>query len=91
MDLDGIKNEASALLKAGKSKEEIVVFLRQSGCTKGISVMLLPSILNCDLVEAKKIVHFSKAWADQKETDEKLQRQFEESLSEFKPDTPTNT
>jgi hypothetical protein len=87
MDWDQIKNEALVLLNSGKTTEEIVAFLKQRGCAKGVSIMLLPSILGCNLSKAKELVHFSKTWEDQKETDEQLQRQFEESLSEFKSDT----
>ena len=79
--LDQIKKQAIALLKAGKSQEEILRYLRTSGCSQGLSMFLLPSIFKCNMAEAKQLVFLSETWADTKKATEHLHGKIEEVLS----------
>jgi hypothetical protein len=77
-NLDQIKEQAIAFFKAGKSQEEILKFLRQSGCSQGLSMFLLPSIFNCNMAEAKRLIFFSETWADTRKATEQLHNKIEE-------------
>jgi hypothetical protein len=76
MNLENIKKEALALLKNGKP-EDVIKYLRQSGCSKALSVGMLSSILACDSNEAKRMVHFSETWADVRQPDEQFHAEVE--------------
>jgi hypothetical protein len=76
MNLENIKKEALALLKSGKP-EDVIKFLRQSGCSKALSVGMLSSILACNSHEAKRMVHFSETWADARQSDEQFHAEIE--------------
>jgi hypothetical protein len=75
-----MKCEATAFHKTGKSSEEVIRFLRDNGCSQGLSFVVLPSILGCDRGEAKRLIFFSPTWADMRESNEKLQATLEDAF-----------
>lgn len=75
-ELTPLINECQQLHREGKNDEEILNFLRSKGCSKVESIVVVKRALEIEPVKAKKLVHFSKAWADRREADE----QFHESL-----------
>lgn len=85
VNLDQLQKEASELLKSGKQSEDILRFLRERGCSKTLTIVVLPSIFGCDSREAKRIVHFSETWADTKESDEQFHENVERAVLQDKP------
>lgn len=73
--MTSLLNQCQELHSQGKSRDEIVGFLRSQGCSKVQSIVVLKA-LGVDSSEAKKMVHFSNVWADMRERD----TQFHESL-----------
>jgi ribosomal protein L7/L12 len=57
----------------GKAGDEILAVLRSQGCSKVQSIAVVAECLGMSLVQAKKWVHSSPAWADVKERDDRLQ------------------
>jgi ribosomal protein L7/L12 len=64
------------MLATGTSIEDILSFLRQSGCSKVESIVVIKETNAISLAEAKKIIHYSKAWEDTRERDETFQDTF---------------
>lgn len=77
--------EAKRLLKEGKQQEDILRFLRASGSSKAESVMIWASASGCGTKEAKRAVHFSRAWMDVQESDEQFHRNLERETKEPEP------
>lgn len=71
-----IEKRCSQIYEETKSDEDVLAFLRDEGLTKVESLKFFRVWKNISLGEAKKIVHFSNVWKDQKETDEALQDSF---------------
>ena len=74
---------AKQLLEANTSEEDILEFLRVSKFHKMESLKAMREISKLSISEAKKLVHLSKTWADQKETDDALHELIEQSAREF--------
>ncbi len=79
-ELDKIKQDAATLFDGGKSPEDIMKFLRESGCSQGLSMFLLPQVIKCTMAEAKRLVFFSPTWADQRSSTEQLHDKIEDDL-----------
>ncbi len=61
--------------------EDILTFLRQEGCSKSQSIIILKKIKNIDLDKAKELVHFSKTWQDMCQMDEDFHQHLHEVFS----------
>jgi IS30 family transposase len=77
MTPEELRQEVENLLKAGKSQEDVISFLRQKGCSKTMSIFILSSVLKLGGGEAKRIVHFSKTWADTRKSDDQFHKRIE--------------
>jgi ribosomal protein L7/L12 len=77
-DSVSLSKQCENLLAAGKSQDEIILFLRTQGCSKVESIAVLANSLGIGLGQAKKVVHLSVVWADTRERDEKIQTSLEE-------------
>ena len=75
--------EAVRLHREGRPLDEILHALRAMGCSKIDSIFVLRQSLGVELPEAKKLVHFSSAWADVLERDERIWDEAEQALSDI--------
>lgn len=80
--LDTFREPVTRLIREGKSTEEVLSYLRAHGCTKAESMWALEDFANLSHYEAKRTVHESKAWSDQRESDDALHEQLETELKE---------
>ncbi len=78
--LEAVREPVKRMMREGKSTEEVLVYLRSQGCTKAESMWALEDFASLSHYEAKRAVHESKAWADQRESDEALHEQLETEL-----------
>jgi hypothetical protein len=63
---------ATALWDEGARWNEILASLRAEGFSKVDCIRATVEILRLPLVDAKRIVHESQAWADRRETDDQF-------------------
>ncbi len=70
---------SKTMLVEGKNLEYVLGFLRQNGCSKTQSIIILKEIKKISLDEAKELVHFSEVWEDVSKVDEKLINNFYET------------
>ncbi|MGH9223712.1 MAG: hypothetical protein ACRD2W_07970 [Acidimicrobiales bacterium] len=66
-------NRARELWQAGQTWEAIVADLRSDGFSKIDCIRVTVELLRVPLGEAKRLVHFSSAWADVRNRDETFQ------------------
>lgn len=71
MDIEQIKIESRRLKDSGATAERVIAFLRDKECSKALSIFILAGTYGYDMAKAKKEVHFSKTWADTRESDER--------------------
>jgi hypothetical protein len=64
--LDVMVIRCRSLKDDGASKEDVLSFLRRAGFSQVFSVMVIVSVWNVSLQEAKECVHLSPTWADRK-------------------------
>lgn len=70
-------------LADGKSTDDALAELRASGASIMECIFAVRSFRGCDLTEAKKIVHFSSAWADLREQHDRFHDELEEVLKKI--------
>lgn len=63
-------DEAGHLLATGRGREDILSFLRRSGCSKIDCIKVLMRVESLTLQNAKAAVHLSEAWADRRAADD---------------------
>lgn len=78
--LDEVREMLARMMREGRSTGEVLDFLRSSGCTKAESMWALEDFGGLPHYEAKRAVHESMAWSDQRESDEALHEQLEAEL-----------
>lgn len=64
--------KAKLLIQAGDALDDILADLRAEGGSEIDSIIVLRGALCMGLKEAKRTVHFSAAWADTKERQERF-------------------
>jgi ribosomal protein L7/L12 len=74
-----LMKSSKTMLVEGKNLEYVLGFLRQNGCSKTQSIIILKEIKEISLDEAKELVHFSEVWQDVSKVDEKLINNFYET------------
>jgi ribosomal protein L7/L12 len=74
-----LMKSSKTMLAEGKNLEYVIGFLRQNGCSKTQSIIILKEIKEISLDEAKELVHFSEVWQDVSKVDEKLINNFYET------------
>ena len=75
-----------ALYETGTDVETILMELRKAGCSPIQSMWVICQIQQISLEDAKRTVHFSKAWADMRDTHNRLHASLEESVSHIQQD-----
>lgn len=74
---------SNQMLIAGKDTENILAFLRENGCSKIKSFVILKKLYKIPLDEAEDLVHLSKTWQDAYECDAENQRILFEVLTQL--------
>ncbi len=70
-------------LAAGKTTDEALAELRAAGASMMACIIAVRAFRRCDLREAKTVVHFSSAWADQREFHERFHTELEQAAEEI--------
>ena len=78
LQIGAVLQEVRSLRANGADQEDILSFLRRRCFSKVVSARILMELEELTLEEAKHAVHFSRAWADTREADER----FHEALVE---------
>jgi ribosomal protein L7/L12 len=85
----GLWSFVSQNVQEGATTETILERLRSDGASKIESIRALCDGAGMSLADAKRAVHFSSAWADVKERDERIWDELEAALgkdmSKFPP------
>lgn len=71
------------MLREGKTIDEVLRYLRKETNSKVVSGVVLINGLNIPSAEAKRLVHFSEAWRDMKDRDEKFHEDLFSALEEL--------
>jgi len=66
------------LLADGNTLDQSLAALRAKGAGIIACIFAVKQFRDCDLAEAKEIVHFSSAWADRREEYDKFHAELEE-------------
>ena len=66
-----------------KNVDEVITMLRASEFSKIDCIKALVDICGLTLAEAKKTVHFSPAWSDTRESDERFHSDLADLLSKL--------
>jgi hypothetical protein len=74
------------ILAGGTTIDEALAIFRAKGLSIIECILAVQKFRRCDLGEAKKIVHFSSAWADMSDQHEQFHRELEEILNEIEKD-----
>jgi hypothetical protein len=70
------------LLAEGKTLDEALAALRARGLSIMQCINAVRIFRKCDLTEAKQIVHFSPAWKDVREGNERFHQELEDALNQ---------
>lgn len=81
MDLSSALEVSRTMLSSGASTEEVLAKLRERGCSKIDSIRVLMQITNIPLGEAKRVVHLSKAWEQERETHDAFHKSLEDEIN----------
>ncbi len=73
--------ECQQQIAAGRTREQIVAFLLEQGCSKLNSIAVIASAFEIGLAEAKKLVHLSEAWSDVRERDDRFHAALESAFT----------
>ena len=71
------------MLQDGKTMEDVLNYLRKETNSKGACVAILINGLHIPYSDAKRLVHFSEAWKDMKDRDEKFHEDLFSALEEI--------
>ena len=70
-------------LADGKTTDEALAELRAAGASIMACIIAVRAFRRCDIGEAKKVVHFSSAWADQREFQDRFHAELEQAAQEI--------
>ena len=65
----------------GDAIDDIIDFLRSSGCWKTESIAVIAAACTVGLAKAKELVHFSDVWKDTRSSDEQFHEMISEAVS----------
>jgi len=82
MDRYRLATECRKLNDSGADLEDILTYLRNEGCSKIDSIVVLHEVLGISLGDAKGLVHCSSTWRDVREQDDAFHDQLIEALVE---------
>lgn len=75
---------------SGSSLEEILRFLRDDGCSPGITHLLLCRALSMTINESKRIIYESDTWADRLDAHKRFHAALEDLLDDIRDDATDN-
>ena len=79
--------ELRKLLGSDASLDAALGTLRANGASIVECIISVRSVRGCDLAEAKRVVHFSPAWADVRAQNEEFQAELEAAAGEYGHDS----
>lgn len=79
------------LYETGTNIETILMELRKVGCSPIQSMWVICQIQQISLEDAKRTLHFSKAWADMRDEHNRFHTSLEESLLHIQQDDQTSS
>jgi hypothetical protein len=74
-------------MEQGEELENVLSFLRGSGCSKLESIAVVASCSEIGLARAKEVVHLSAVWNDRRVSDDALHETTVNAISAFKSDS----
>ena len=77
MNIETIRIKSRRLKAAGATTEKVIAYLREQGCSKTLSIVIIADVYGYDMANAKRKVHFGQTWADTRESDEKWQKHLD--------------
>ena len=78
-----VLEDARELVKAGADVELILLFLRDKGLDQIDSILTIRALMEISNAEAKKLIAFSKAWADRFDSVQELHDKTYKALLEL--------
>ena len=81
-----LSSELRELLGSGASLDTALSQLRASGASIVESIISVRSVRRCDLAEAKRLVHLSRAWEDVRGLNDQLHAELEAAANEYERD-----
>src|SRR5437016_1999492 len=85
---EALAMECKRLRDEGRDFEDLCALLRDRALGKGPSIIVLSEALDLAPNEAKKAVHFSKAWEDRRAADEHLHGNALKALEQIQDEEP---
>ena len=79
----GCQNDLRRKLADGKTLDDALADLRASGYSIIDCISAVHRVQHCEFIDAKKIVHFSPAWADMRAGHEKFHQELEDLAKEI--------
>jgi ribosomal protein L7/L12 len=73
------------MLNNGHDIENVLLFLREKGCTKTESIKAVMDLQGTSLREAKSIIHFSRAWKDTRQKDDDFHKLLDSTSRYMEP------
>jgi hypothetical protein len=70
-------------LADGKTTDEALTELRTAGASIIACIIAVRAFRRCEIGEAKKVVHFSPAWTDQREFQDRFHAELEQAAQEI--------
>lgn len=76
--------ECKRRYESGEDAEQLIAFLRSSGCSKIESIAVIASACGVGLGRAKEMVHLSPTWDDRRTSDDEFHAAIEDEISVIK-------
>jgi ribosomal protein L7/L12 len=83
VDRSRLINECTKLKESDVGVEDMMSYLRNEGCNKIDTMVVLLEVLGINLGEAKHLVHLSSTWRDVKERDDAFHDKLIDALAEM--------
>jgi hypothetical protein len=83
MTREELITECKRRSKGGEDMEAVIGYLRALGCSKIDSIAVLAATYGIGLAGAKKVVHFSRTWADTRAADENFHESIADALTKL--------
>lgn len=83
IDFSAIKSALRDSVAAGCSREDLIQAMRKAGLNQIACIKMLRDLCGISLGDAKEAVHYSRAWADRRESNEALHEAAFEALDEL--------
>lgn len=82
--------QAKHRMRGGETLDDMLVWLRAQGASRVDSIVVLNGAAGMRLKEAKHMIHFSAAWADMKEQQERFWDELEAAAVEIRESPQTD-